>query len=516
MIVPTTNTSSSSSSVGNQFQAKITPILPSLVDHPSTLSATTTALYHPIWDPQRARTAQERGEDLEGFLSQSDQLNVKMLLMEALYQGQYNVRRATEIFVAQYLNQPKSVMDYGNADAFAKAFSTDLFAKTKDFNVVAQKLHCSKEIALINYYRWKKSDPIKPDHYLRMKQDRNKESDVCDLCDNGGELIVCDLCNKAYHFYCLTPPLTMIPNGEWFCPTCETRSPAKLRRHLGYHKINNHSSDHSPQLQQPDATSTSFSASLEGDDCVNVAPPERFEALKSIHKELFGGLVKPTIRTESTRTYAYESKVKHATYSPNNMIWNRALGYFVEKNTAAGRVRAVKEMKDKATTNGNSSKRTPITTTSSKNGEHRNPTQVNGNQRSTQANNVPPSLNVAPIRSGGTATTSNATSSTAEVKTLLRGQIYEVRIPIAPEGLLIFIQRQPGSMYTSFSGYRPTDSGDIGYAQMTGAFKASGDYILEVDHVPCFQKSFAEVGAMLRSPQPGSTERILKMFHPLN
>jgi hypothetical protein len=27
-------------------------------------------------------------------------------------------------------------------------------------------------------------------------------------------------CDKPYHYKCLTPPLTGIPDGEWFCPEC--------------------------------------------------------------------------------------------------------------------------------------------------------------------------------------------------------------------------------------------------------------------------------------------------------
>jgi len=28
-------------------------------------------------------------------------------------------------------------------------------------------------------------------------------------------------CEKPYHFHCLTPPLTSVPDGEWFCAECE-------------------------------------------------------------------------------------------------------------------------------------------------------------------------------------------------------------------------------------------------------------------------------------------------------
>lgn len=28
-------------------------------------------------------------------------------------------------------------------------------------------------------------------------------------------------CDEPYHCGCLTPPLTELPEGEWFCPVCE-------------------------------------------------------------------------------------------------------------------------------------------------------------------------------------------------------------------------------------------------------------------------------------------------------
>uniref|UniRef100_A0A8C2IFH7 E3 ubiquitin-protein ligase UHRF n=1 Tax=Cyprinus carpio TaxID=7962 RepID=A0A8C2IFH7_CYPCA len=37
--------------------------------------------------------------------------------------------------------------------------------------------------------------------------------------------LLCDECNMAFHIYCLTPPLTAIPEDEdWYCPTCKNDS----------------------------------------------------------------------------------------------------------------------------------------------------------------------------------------------------------------------------------------------------------------------------------------------------
>ena len=41
---------------------------------------------------------------------------------------------------------------------------------------------------------------------------------VCSKTD-GGEGLVCDRygCNGVKHLHCLKPPLTEIPEGDWFC-----------------------------------------------------------------------------------------------------------------------------------------------------------------------------------------------------------------------------------------------------------------------------------------------------------
>jgi hypothetical protein len=33
-------------------------------------------------------------------------------------------------------------------------------------------------------------------------------------------MLLCDLCGTAQHTFCLDPPLTQVPDGDWICPTC--------------------------------------------------------------------------------------------------------------------------------------------------------------------------------------------------------------------------------------------------------------------------------------------------------
>ncbi|KAG8431523.1 hypothetical protein GDO86_018422 [Hymenochirus boettgeri] len=45
--------------------------------------------------------------------------------------------------------------------------------------------------------------------------------DYCEVCQQGGEIILCDTCPRAYHLVCLEPELEKAPQGKWSCPHCE-------------------------------------------------------------------------------------------------------------------------------------------------------------------------------------------------------------------------------------------------------------------------------------------------------
>lgn len=45
--------------------------------------------------------------------------------------------------------------------------------------------------------------------------------DYCEVCQQGGEIILCDTCPRAYHLVCLDPDMEKAPEGKWSCPHCE-------------------------------------------------------------------------------------------------------------------------------------------------------------------------------------------------------------------------------------------------------------------------------------------------------
>jgi len=50
-----------------------------------------------------------------------------------------------------------------------------------------------------------------------------EDDEPCGICGKLGDddkAILCESCDGAFHIYCLNPPLTAIPDGDWFCGSC--------------------------------------------------------------------------------------------------------------------------------------------------------------------------------------------------------------------------------------------------------------------------------------------------------
>ncbi|KAJ8749990.1 hypothetical protein K2173_013905 [Erythroxylum novogranatense] len=57
---------------------------------------------------------------------------------------------------------------------------------------------------------------------ISLSKDRklstNENDDLCQICQDGGNLLCCDGCPRAFHRECLS--LLTIPKGKWYCRTC--------------------------------------------------------------------------------------------------------------------------------------------------------------------------------------------------------------------------------------------------------------------------------------------------------
>ncbi|THH02163.1 hypothetical protein EW026_g654 [Hermanssonia centrifuga] len=55
------------------------------------------------------------------------------------------------------------------------------------------------------------------------KDRRSPSEPHCEVCqkkDRGEEMLLCDGCDCGFHIFCLDPPLSSIPKGQWFCHIC--------------------------------------------------------------------------------------------------------------------------------------------------------------------------------------------------------------------------------------------------------------------------------------------------------
>ena len=64
----------------------------------------------------------------------------------------------------------------------------------------------------------------------QAKEEDDNHMEFCRVCRDGGELLCCDRCPSSYHMHCLIPPMTRIPEEDWFCPRCTVSIDA--RAHL--------------------------------------------------------------------------------------------------------------------------------------------------------------------------------------------------------------------------------------------------------------------------------------------
>ncbi|XP_038047464.1 chromodomain-helicase-DNA-binding protein 4-like isoform X2 [Patiria miniata] len=58
-----------------------------------------------------------------------------------------------------------------------------------------------------------------------QEEEQDEHMEFCRVCKDGGELLCCDQCPSSYHIFCLNPPLKEIPDGEWVCPRCSCEPP---------------------------------------------------------------------------------------------------------------------------------------------------------------------------------------------------------------------------------------------------------------------------------------------------
>lgn len=202
----------SASRIGAQYQARVAKSTKGYRDKSGNKYLPD---YDVVWDPYRATLAERNGQDIDGFLSINCEMIKKECLMMLLHLFDYNVTRAQEEYlrIREFGGEPTSKLTKEQAHVLEDL----LHHQKKDFSSLAEKMNRSKSDCMIHYYNWKSRSA----DYPRLKAEW--KNDFCVVCDDGGDLLVCDGCERAYHLGCLKPPLSHIPEGDWFCPRCVDR-----------------------------------------------------------------------------------------------------------------------------------------------------------------------------------------------------------------------------------------------------------------------------------------------------
>ncbi len=69
---------------------------------------------------------------------------------------------------------------------------------------------------------------------MEIGVERDGNTDMCCLCNQGGSLLCCDRCPASYHMRCIGEQAKSLPEGEWACPECAVggrgEPPLSLRR----------------------------------------------------------------------------------------------------------------------------------------------------------------------------------------------------------------------------------------------------------------------------------------------
>lgn len=174
--------------------------------------------YDLVWDPEKARTAGNLN-----LVHSKIPFAKKEFAMVALHKYGYDDEAGFRDDVEKAI--PLDGSDW--TDEERNTFREAIFEYRKDPQQVAKKMGKSVCNVMTHYLgAYKQSDDYRLLKVVCQQEGRGLENgvdpddDVCQICKEGGHLLICDRCEMAYHTACLKPPLTQVPEGDWECDFC--------------------------------------------------------------------------------------------------------------------------------------------------------------------------------------------------------------------------------------------------------------------------------------------------------
>lgn len=119
-------------------------------------------------------------------------------------------------------------------------FRIEIFRHRKNLTSVAKSMNKSVNSCMTYYLgTFKKSDDYRLLKTVCAEERADKLAatdlhglDACEVCGDGGSLLICDGCEGEYHMACMKPPLAVIPEGHWECDDCVNHKFLKARDNL--------------------------------------------------------------------------------------------------------------------------------------------------------------------------------------------------------------------------------------------------------------------------------------------
>lgn len=182
------------------------------------------AQYDQIWDAAMSIKARNRGENIDQYIGSLSYQKAQGMCI--LHECAYKVISAKQQY--DVYNRTMGILPSSSAATMLEGeplttversvFNNALHEYRKQWTKIASVVGTSSNRCLIHYYSTYKSGDDRS-LYLREKE-HWEQSDECEVCHDGGELICCDGCINAYHLGCINPPLEELPTGQWFCYEC--------------------------------------------------------------------------------------------------------------------------------------------------------------------------------------------------------------------------------------------------------------------------------------------------------